>query len=322
MGAPNKRQLAALKSFRDRRMVSLASEQGKFVQLFETPDGQWGRVNGVKCDPASKKELAELMDIEKWEQNGVVLLELTEEGKDLMKVLQEECGKFPGEIPGSTRIFNTLMIEDVDKLVSVYGKRLGLVKEKGDLGRSQVTETALGAQPRLNKLRDAAVEFNNHLAICARAELNLPLPSGGESYASILETESSETEAQQQHVDVTHEFELYGYGGNGHFLTLSSINGDARLRCLPGSHRAQSLGELDKCSSCWRRFIDVPIPDGYFLVIHPLIVHAGSKTASSHSRVRRIHGYHGWSHDSREAKSELTYKVDANISPCTFVIRS
>ena len=85
-------------------------------------------MNRVKCYQASKKELAELMDIENWERNGVVLLELTEEGKALMKDLQEECGKFPGKIPGSTRIFNTLMIEDVDKLISVYGKRLGLVK--------------------------------------------------------------------------------------------------------------------------------------------------------------------------------------------------
>jgi len=57
-----------------------------------------------------------------------------------------------------------LVKEDVDKLSRIYGKRLGLVKAKGDLGRSQVTETALGGIKSLRKLREYAVKFNNQLA--------------------------------------------------------------------------------------------------------------------------------------------------------------
>ena len=254
------------------------------------------------------------MDTKNWERNGVLLKKQSEACQTLMKLLKEECGKFRRKIPGSTRIFNTLMIEDVDKLSRIYGKRLGLVKAKGDLGRSQVTETALGGIKSLRKLREYAVKFNNQLAKDLRKELNWQVPKAGKSYTSILETENAEVEPQQQHVDVKHEFGLYGNSGNGYFLTLASIpEGDARLRCLPGSHLAESLGDLGKCRSCWRRFIDVPIPDGYFLVVHPLIIHAGSKTASSNSRVRRIHGYHGWSNETREAKSKFTYKVNANM---------
>jgi len=34
----------------------------------------------------------------------------------------------------------------------------------------------------------------------------------------------------------------------------------------------QSLRVLDKCRSCWHRFIEVPISDRYFLVVPPLII--------------------------------------------------
>ena len=316
MGAPNKRQLAGRKVAKSRLLVNLSSEHGRFVQLFKKPDGSWGRVNAVKCCPTSKKELAELRNPLNWGRNGVLLMEQSEALQPFLKGLEEECAKYPQEpITGSVRNFNTLATEEADQLVqSKCGKSLELDQEKADLGRSQVTETALGKTITLHNLRDYAINFNKQLAMDVRKELKLPVPLDGESFSIILETESAETEAQYQHVAVKHEHGLYGDSGNGHFLSFSNITpgGNAHLRCLPGSHLAKSLGDLDKCSSCWRRFVDVPIPDGYFLVIHPLIIHAGSKTASLLSRVRSIHGYHGWSNEAREAKSELN-KVDANM---------
>ena len=178
-----------------------------------------------------------------------------------------------------------MSIEQSFEVFDKYGERYGLQRAKADAGRSQVKETDI----RHQELKARTKRLNELVARLARRELRLRAHGDkqGGSFASILQTESSQTQGRRRQVSpqpLRPKGQRLLHHRRGH--------DPAGRRCLPSPRRAsrwrsargasRTFHPRRTCTRPWHHH-EVPAPP--------------------------LHGYHGWTNKGREATSKFTYPI-------------
>jgi len=211
-----------------------------------------------------------------------------------MQECEEVAKAIRAELPSESGepVFNTLLHEEQIKVTRKFPELAAFL---ADPGRYQTTTDVMSVKhaallDRCNALYRRVSELIHDALVVDNTD---------DVVLSVLETVGPEVFEQLCHRDVF--FRKYA---RNIFLSLLSIESGTQLRILPRSHRAATVDELVK-TDVGEHVLDIHLPKGVVAVMHPLLVHCGSRTKSHHGNWR-LHGYHGFHRVGLDAK---TYKV-------------
>ena len=209
------------------------------------------------------------------------------ECEEVAKAIRAELPSESGE-----PVFNTLLHEEQIRVTRKFPELAAFL---ADPGRYQTTTDVMSVKhaallDRCNALYRRVSELIHDALVVDNTD---------DVVLSVLETVGPEVFEQLCHRDVF--FRKYA---RNIFLSLLSMESGTQLRILPRSHRAATVDELVK-TDVGEHVLDIHLPKGVVAVMHPLLVHCGSRTKSHHGNWR-IHGYHGFHRVGLDAK---TYKV-------------
>jgi len=213
------------------------------------------------------------------------------ECEEVAKAIREELRSESGE-----HVFNTVLTEEHIQVTSKFPELAAFL---ADPGRFQTTTAVMSVKHAA--LLERCNALYRHVSTLIHEALVIESPEN--VLISVLETAGPEVSEQLCHRDVT-----FGKYARNTFLSLLSIESGTQLRILPRSHRAKTVAELVN-TDVGEHLLDLHLPKGVCAVMHPLLIHCGSKTKSCNGNWR-LHGYHGFPSDGLDSK---TYKVSHTI---------